>query len=243
MAAQRTAQQIVTAVREEMQLFTTVGGSQIRYRDGFAADVFTAPATSILSFVNRYLSDLAILTGFAQTTFTSPFVSGSQEYAISSAVISVLAVYSGGKRLKRTTLAALDRDEPGWTGSPIGVSQRYYRLGTGKMGFWPTPNNTANFDIKATTHAPDLAATGDVIAQLPAAFNELVVYGSTLKLINANRDRPESSARMDYLISERDRMEKALAALLDQEDADEATQTSLDTYYQGLDSYYRRGVK
>lgn len=209
-----TAAQIIDMVRD----LINERGSQVAYRDGFAADSGeVAGSKSILSAINIAQRKLAI-TGYAREYIDVPTVASPRtpEYTLAYKVLRVLSVVLiSGSNVYETHEAdyrKLDFMRARWRVAPVGRPIEWYQL-TRKLGFNPAPDAIYTAQTHCAVTDVDLTLTSSIPLLLPEYYHPALAYGGAWELMVAEVENPSAQARVPYLQGKYEGYFKELQAL------------------------------
>lgn len=144
--------------------------------------------TLVVRALDRSARRINNITKLNKVDITVALQTGVREYTMPTATMDVYRVRIGTgssrKRLKPTTVAALDRDEGDWEAGTAGTPTRYYTDGM-KMGFVPKPHGTAaagTIYVNCLQNPSPLSTASSQPSWCPAHGHDTIAKGAAIDI-------------------------------------------------------------
>ena len=188
----------IALVREELLAFAS---TDYTFRDGYSGDSANSSnpnSISITSMLNKAIAHINRDTHFNKATQTITLASGTREYSLDATAFSVISVYIGDLRLRRTTPEYQDSQSYNWR-SLTGTPKTYYTSSMNTIGMVPIPNAAATLNVYVAKDHTALSATTDTIATFPGPWQYMISTLAAIFCGEIDAGNDKAAERVKYL--------------------------------------------
>lgn len=207
-----TLEGYLTIIRGELHLL----GIDDSFRGGYTGDPENSSnpnSVSLTAKLNEAIAEVQLEFGFSKAEGSITTASGTREYVLPSGVETVESVHCSNLRLRSTTVKNKDAIKYSWR-LDNGVPKQYYMVGANKIGFYPNPNAILTVKVYGLASSTQLAATTDVISQMPEPYQYIFPIRAALNIAAADTGSEMNQDRLENLKGRYATLSKNLADYL-----------------------------
>lgn len=207
-----TLQGYLNILKGELHLL----GIDDSFREGHTGDPENSSnpnSVSLTAKMNEAIAEIQLEFGFSKAEADITTTSGTREYALPSGVETVESVHCSNIRLRSTTIRARDTEQYNWR-ADAGIPTMYYLSGANKVGFYPNPNATLTVKVYGLATLTPLAATSDVVSQMPEPYQYIFPIRAALNVAAADTGSEMNQGRVANLQSRYATLKKNLSDYL-----------------------------